>query len=329
MRGTLIYIVLLAAVIVAVGQPADAGSDLTWSAGVSLTESQSAVQIGSRIEALRGRLLLGCWFSSSGQLPVMVQGLDYQAFLDCPGIGKIEKVVLSPDKGATEWEAEMVPSKGYRVKIPTLSAGAYGLEWGVRSRDKHNRLQLVVIPISWTSGRSSSATNQAMVQRSPLGSENFSDQEWFACLRGFVPAWATLDPAFLAQQQLSQMAPAPIVAPAPVAPVAKTTAPAVENPPPPATAEPAPTVEALAFLPEREEVAFDGEVMLVLDGREEFPVTITAELAKGDILVFRRGDKFVAETEIVELAAGRFLEAQVLKGGDVRPHDAIFIREVR
>lgn len=41
-----------------------------------------------------------------------------------------------------------------------------------------------------------------MVQQAPTGFEALSDQVAFAYLRGFVPAWASPDPAVLMQQQM-------------------------------------------------------------------------------------------------------------------------------
>ena len=294
MRRTLIVVSFL---VIAVAMTTPVLADLNWSSGITLTEKESGIQIGSRIEAMHGRYLIGCWFSSSGQLPVMVQGLGYNAFGDFPGINKIQKVVLSPDHGKTEWPADQIEGKGYFVPIPNLLAGGYGLEWGVTSKDKHNRLLLVIIPINWSSTRSSSATNHAMVQMAPMGYENFSDQQWYACLRGFVPAWATVDPSYAALVQASQ-----------------------------------PPVQQVVPQSEKEAVVettnFDGEVTLILDygkKQDEFPVNITADISVGQKIVFRRSGRFVAEAEITDLMAGKFIQARVIKGGYVQSQDGIFL----
>ena len=137
MRRTLSIVVAIVLTMVVVS----ASADMNWSAGVSLTESESSLQMGSRMEAFSpSGHLLGAWFSSTGTMPILVQGLNFEAYLDIANVRNIQKVVMSPDKGKTEWPAELIEGKGYHVAVPNLPAGAYGLEWGVVSKDKGNRI---------------------------------------------------------------------------------------------------------------------------------------------------------------------------------------------
>lgn len=312
MRRTLI-VFMLVAIAMAMALPAFAG-DLNWSAGVTLTQSEAGVQIGSRIEASRNGRLIGAWFSSSGQLPIMVQGLDYDAFGDFPGIRKIQRVVLSPDHGQTVWEGENVQGKGYRVIIPKLKRGSLGLEWGVTSKDKHNRLLLIVIPINWNSHRSSSSTNQAMMQQEPPGSENFTDQQWFGWLTGFVPASATWDPAFVAKQQMLSQQSAFVVTPAPV--VIPTLA-------PPA---PAPFEERPIIQPKEGETTRQEMPARFIRIERVSAIDFTAHVDKGDRLTFKRHGKFVAEGVVIIWDDNdKSVEIGITKGGSVLNGDEIFL----
>lgn len=302
-RSTLI--VLLAIIVSAMVASSAFAGEVNWSAGITLTEKESGVTIGSRIEVSNRGRLVGSWFSSSGQLPVMVEGLEYDAFGDFPGIWKIRKVVLTPDHGKTEWLAELVEGKGYAVAIPRLRAGSYGLEWGVLSHDKRNRLMLIIIPINWSSNRSTSATNHAMVQVAPGNCGGFNDQQWFALLRGFVPAWASFDPAFVAQQNMQSQRPAD---------------------PPPATAPAPPAKPAVrddkgAYTPSE-----PSKVKMILVGNDPSvfdDVNIEIELAKGDYLVFKRDGQFVADAKVTRVTEGE-IQARITKGGGVRNGDDIF-----
>lgn len=314
MRRTLIVVIVLVIIALAViVVPVEAG-ELNWSAGVTLTEKESAINIGSLIEASRGDRLIGCWFSSTGQLPIMVRGLEYNAFGQFPGIRNIQKVVLSPDHGLTEWPAELVEGKGYCVPIPNLQVGGYGLEWGITSKDKKNRLMLVIIPINWSSTRVSSATNQTMVQEKPDGCYGFSDAQWYCQLKpgGFIPAKASFDPANVAYQQAATAVSNQVSQPQQVATLAPTISPKYQ---------PEPT----RYAPIAKETE---EIMMVLKGNTpaEFPVTISAGLEKDDKLVFRRNDRFIAEATITEVVSGRFIEAKITKGSGVRSQDSIFIK---
>ncbi|MEK7143107.1 MAG: hypothetical protein AAB785_02765, partial [Patescibacteria group bacterium] len=107
--------------------------------------------------------------------------------------------------------AELGEGRGFRVTLPDLPANPYTFEWGVWSRDKHNRLILVIIPISWSSVRKSAESFNVMVQRAPPGWREMPEVMMFAQLRGFVSARATPDMAILAAEQALQnmQAPAP------------------------------------------------------------------------------------------------------------------------
>jgi len=204
-------------------------AELQWSGGVTLTESSDQSGIFSRIEVCRSGQVIGCWFSTSGVLPQVFPGPDIMVYGDFPGISRIEEVVLSPDHGITKWPAKLCKGKGYTVKTPPAYPGGYSLEWGVSSKDKHNRLTLVIIPINWSSQRRSAAANHLMVQEAPLGWEQMSDQQLFAFLRGFVPAWATPDPSVVAQMQMMQPVQIPALEPTPTP--APATEQAKEDPP--------------------------------------------------------------------------------------------------
>lgn len=325
MRSTLIVVVAIVICVMAV-ESAIAG-EFNWSAGISLTEKESGVQIGSRIEASREGRFIGSWFSSSGQLPVMVMGLDYDAFGDFPAIRNILEVVLSPDHGKTEWSAEQVEGKGYTVDLPTLPSGSYGLEWLVVSKDKHNKLMLIIIPINWNSRRATGATNHAMVQHPPLESESFSDQQWFALLRGFVPAWASFDPAFLAQQQMAGQSAPQGQSPQGTVPE---TIPQVAPPPSPPPAPKAPSYPEDNSHPHNSYNGDEADVtvtLALLDGHwKESARSIIPSVPNGGKLIFRRAGVVVAEATVTRVIPGRLIEARVIKGGGVRPGDKISMR---
>jgi len=314
MKKCTLTVVLLLAVMVMATMTAWA-TEMTWSTGITLTEKEPVTQIGSRIEARRDGRLIGYWLSLTGQLAIMAQGLDYTAFLDCPGIRNIQKVYLSPDHGKTVWDAKLVEGEGYKVEMPTLPAKSYGLEWAVESRDKQNRMMLLVIPITWNSVRSSSITNQVGVQHVPLIAVNFNDQQWFALLRGFVSAEATLDVGYLTQQKLVDQIMTnqqPVPKPSPV----------VQKP------EPAPMpVPAVA----PKSMTYNGSVLMALDRRvfvvddhrvSERQVEMKHLLAVGDQLIFMRGDESVVTTKIVDLAKDQII-ASVVSGDEIRGDDII------
>ena len=213
----------------------------TWGGcgAISITEMTSQSGVFSHIDATRCDCecphIIAGWFSTAGILPCLVKadGISYTAYGDFSGIARIEKVVLTPDGGATQWCANMVIGKGWRVDVPMgmrvntnekiesesccpgkttriicqeektcvgLEPGGYSLEWGVWSRDKKNRMMFIIIPINFSSTRLSVAANHLMVQSGCIG--GMSDQQVFSLLRGFVPAWATPDPAVMMQQQV-------------------------------------------------------------------------------------------------------------------------------
>lgn len=328
MKGTLIALVLLAVVMLTAGSVA--ASDLQWSGGVTLTETKESAFLGSRLDALHNDRLLGTWFSSSSQLPQVVQGVQLWAFGDFTGISKVEKVVLSPDHGKTQWPAELIEGKGYGVELPEMIAGGYALEWGVYSKDKHNKLMLIVIPVSWSSGRTSTVLNHLMVQAAPFGSEGWNEDMWFSCLRGFVSSVATPDMGYLAQQQaVAQMVPAPpkpdpipIVQPKPV-------------PAPKADMQSdnyAITDSQLSVAPRSKlDDSMDGRVVSVKYGAtlalkyknhlQEVPFNGTTTLVVNQRLIFSRGGKVVAEAKVVKVCSTR-IEA-VMNYGQVQANDSI------
>jgi len=293
-RRTLISSLAVFAVVIVMTVSAQA-TELQWSGGVTLTESSDQSGIFSRIEVCRSGQVIGCWFSTSGVLPQVFSGPKVMAYGDFPGISRIETVVLSPDHGKTRWVACLVPGKGYQVSIPALPAGGYGLEWGVESKDKHNRLTLIIIPINWSSHRRSSAANHFMVQSAPLGWQDMSDQQLFAFLRGFVPSWATPDPSVLAQMAMMQQSATTPVA-APVAPK-QLTAPL----PPPA-----------------KPVALEEVSLRLLKGDlfVDVPrVTLPQGVSEDTVLVFKRDDKVVMIARVIEIS-GRSVKAEVVDQSD-------------
>jgi len=225
---------------------------VNFSGGVSITEMTPQSGVFSHIDmAYKGRVV-GSWFSTAGYLPVMVksENLTYTAYGDFPGIQKVEKVVMTPDSGKTIWTAQQVTGKGWQVQIPFgtrtetvqtvkdvkirggktektvveetqtvigLEPGGYSLEWGVVSRDKRNRLMLIIIPINYTSTRTSYAANHVMVQREVANIAVLNDAAISIYLRehGFQPAVDTFSPAVIAAMQVNQPTqPAPAVQPA-------------------------------------------------------------------------------------------------------------------
>lgn len=91
----------------------------------------------------------------------------------------------------------------YQAVMPGLPIGEMvGLEWRVLSKDKHNKLRLVVIPISWDSSRTNSINVSVLVQQAPVGLDKMTDLMVFAHLRGFEPAWSSPDPAVFVRQKM-------------------------------------------------------------------------------------------------------------------------------
>lgn len=184
----------------------------TWAQAISLsgainqTESTNQSGIFSTLNAaLRCGGPIGGWSSTSGTMAVFFNGPTYDAGVSLPGVDNVCHVWLTPDHGKTQWEAKQVAKEGYQLCLPYLTPGRiHTLEWIVQSKDKHNRLTIVFIPFNWSSKRTNSMANHVMVQMAPQGWEMMNELQVYACLRGFVPAWATPDPAILAQQQFTQ-----------------------------------------------------------------------------------------------------------------------------
>jgi len=227
---------------------------VNFSGGVSITEMTPQSGIFSHIDMAYKSRIIGSWFSTAGYLPVLVksENLTYTAYGDFVGIpnGKVEQAVLTPDGGKTQWPATLVPGKGWQVQIPFgthtdtvqtvkdvkvrgnktekvvceetqtvigLESGGYALEWGVVSRDKRNRVMIIIIPINYTSSRTSNSANHVMVQREVANIAVLNDAAISIYLRehGFQPAVDTFSPAVMAAQQMYQ--PKPSTPPAPAA----------------------------------------------------------------------------------------------------------------
>lgn len=349
-------------------------SALSVGGGVTLTESANGVSMGSRIDACRkytekceetGRLgftykPIASWFSSTGMMPFLVmtrsafreavgpKSVVYRAAVDFNNVTNIVQVELTPDHGLTTWEATNVALKGYQVEIPYLPSGGYGLEWKVTSRDKHNRLMIVFIPISWSSNRTNGVVQQVMVQSAPDGSCDFTDEQWVSMLSpAFQPATALPDPGYLAKraaqrQVLAQMTqpaapadPPPAFTPAP-APAPK---PAVEpHRPRPIADQPKPAVEQreepkdddgfVPDVPENDPEVYDldGEYQLVLTGSVErsFKVNLSGKVAQGSRVVFDRNGKEALSANITDVSDGRiFAEVESVGSKGIQPGDKI------
>lgn len=239
MRRSLTICILAAIMVVAV-VPTWAQA-VNFSGGVSITEMTPQSGVFSHIDmAYKGRVI-GGWFSTAGYLPVLVKSNDltYTAYGDFPGITKIQKVVLTPDGGKTQWPATLVPGKGWQVAIPFgtrtqtvqtvkdvrvrgnrtekvvveetqtvigLEPGGYALQWGVESRDQRNRVMIIIIPMNFSSMRTSYAANHVMVQREVANIAVLNDAAINIYLRehGFQPAVDTFSPAVMAAMQMGQ-----------------------------------------------------------------------------------------------------------------------------
>lgn len=244
MRRSLIL--LLVVVAFAAATRTVQAADFVWNGAVSITEMAPQSGIFSHIDMAHRGQIIGSWFSTAGILPILVgsDDLSYVAYGDFPGITKIQKVVLTPDGGATQWPASQIVGKGWQVNIPFgtrtvttqevkdvkvrgnrtekviceerktiigLEPGGYALEWGVWSRDKKNRLMLIIIPICYSSTRVSSAANHVMVQRQQVDIGRLNEFALQIYLRehGFQPATDGLSPAVMAAQQMGQPQPQP------------------------------------------------------------------------------------------------------------------------
>ena len=250
------YLITMIVALVAMVAPSQAQS-FNWSANaVSITQFEGPTGLSSRINAKRVNRPLGGWTSQTGILPVIVAADDmrYDFTLSTAGIFKIEQAILTPDHGKTVWPMTLIDGKGYttalpigptRVRLkcqrkvekhhwwgssndteeyeddftmPGLTPGEMSnIESRVTSRDKHNKLIIVVIPISWDSTRVTCAGSAIMVQTPPLGFCNLPDTQAFAYLRGFLQSWATPDMAVIVAQNMPTLpsTPAPPVQPAP------------------------------------------------------------------------------------------------------------------
>lgn len=362
MRNRTLIKVIVAIVIIAMAMPAFAGSAVSVSGQVVLTEQEAGCAMGTQIEAYRsypektpgserykwcGRYL-GIWSSVTNFLPKLVhfempaqadmpeQKLVYRMTVHFANIQNIERVVLTPDNGITLWEATNVPLKGYTVELPQLLPGGYGLKWEVFSRDRRGRLILFIIPICWSANRESNVVQQIVVQDPDplLDCKNFrSDADWMAMLSpAFVPATALPDQAFLAQRQsLTQQSTQsqPVVVPTPPPPVQpdppKQTIAQPDPPPPTHQIEDKPVVNSLNF---------EGKVSLAItsdSGNTEFPIVFykPRKISVGDPVEFYRGTKFVASGEVTDISnkPKKVINVWIVEGGRVRPSDDLCMEE--
>lgn len=244
MRISTLKICLLIAIIAIVVAPAKA--QVSLSTAVSITEMTPQSGVFNRIDMLRNGRIIGSWFSTAGILPCIVkaEGLSYNAYIDLPGVSKIEKVTMTIDGGETTWPATMVKGKGWRVPLVMgtktvtnrvvkdekvrhgktertikeeectvigLEPGSYALTSDVVSKDKKNRLILGFIPINYSSKRTSSAANNLMVQSQGVDIGCLNDMAlsiWLA-EHGFKSATDSLSPAVMAAQQMGGSPPPP------------------------------------------------------------------------------------------------------------------------
>lgn len=363
MRRSLTTSILVIIAMVAMASAVIAENGLSIGGGVTLTESASGVSMGSRIDACRKytekcketeRLgftykPIASWFSSTSMMPFLVmtksafreavgpKSVVYRAAVDFNNVTNIEKVELTPDHGLTVWEATNVALKGYQVEIPYLPSGGYGLEWKVTSRDKHNRLMIIFIPISWSSNRTNGVVQQVMVQSAPEGSSDFTDEQWVSMLSpAFQPATALPDPGYLAKraaqrQVLAQMtkpaAPAdPPPAPAP-APVVQPRTQPVEQSKPVCQREESKSDDG--FVPETFSGGIydlDGEYQLVLTGliNRSYPVKLSGQVEKGAKVTFVRKGKEVAIASITDVDSGKiFATVDEVGTKGIQPGDKI------
>jgi len=340
----------------------NASNGLSVGGGVTLTESASGVFMGSRIDACRkiaekcqetGRLgftyrPIAAWASSTSMMPFLVMSKApgrpvYWAMPDFNNVENIVKVELTPDHGLTTWEATNVALKGYQVEIPYLSPGVYGFEWKVTSKDKHNRLMIIFIPISWSSNRTNGMVQQVMVQSAPEECWNFSDEQWVSLLSpAFQPLTALPDPGYLAkravqQQTLNQMTqsapadPPPAPAPKPTVEPRRPRLRPVEQPKPVAKQrreEPKDDDGFVPDVPENDSEVYnlDGEYRLVLTGSVErsFKVNLSGKIAQGSKVVFDRNGIEALSASITDVKSGKiFAEVDEVGSKGIQPGDKI------
>lgn len=338
MRRTLIVLMLVVAVVVGFSTVVQASGALQWSGGISITERTNLSGIFSRLEVSYRGKLLGCWFSNSGVLPQYFQGLDADVIGVFSGIQKIQRVELSPDHGLTKWPAELVEGKGFRVTLPDLPANPYTFEWGVWSRDKHNRLILVIIPISWSSVRKSAESFNLMVQTAPPGWWEMSEVMMFAQLRGFVSAWATPDMAVLAQEQALQNMQASALSGPECLGMGGATSTGIQVGEGQLLEEPA-VEPSLVEKPWAEEYQYRlsppqmVEVMLILvAGERQIEVPVRLDLSgvrKGTQLCFWRDEVVVLVAEVTRVIENRAIEATIPDAMQLCRGDRITLGGVR
>lgn len=105
------------------------------------------------------------------------------------------------DKDVWEEQTMLIP-------VTALAAGEMAsLEWKLAVRDKKNTIRIIIIPITWTSERRLAMGTDVMVQQAMPDFDRIpntvgGDHLAFAYLRGFIPGWASPDPATLAALQM-------------------------------------------------------------------------------------------------------------------------------
>lgn len=367
MRRKLTISMFLVIAILAMTATAYAAPALSLGGGISLTESEKGVSMGSRIDACRKEVgkcsegfkfhPIASWFSSTGMMPFLVMtksnyrdavgpnSLVYRAAVDFNNVERIENVELTPDHGITVWEATCTPLKGYQVEIPYLNPGGYGFEWKVASRDKHNRLMIIFIPISWSSNRTNSVVQQTMVQSAPESAWNFNDEQWISLISpAFQPATALPDPGYLAKraaqrQVLDQMnQSAPIVdQPKPVCAELPKPAPVVETPRP-VCAEPKPErkverprtrvdvkSDGYAIIAPRPKVYnLFGDYTICLTGMDHgsYRKGLCGQFAQGSAVIFTRNGYEVASGTLTEVRSRTIVvKVDYVRGTGIRSND--------
>lgn len=365
MRGNLTISSFLIAVFILAITVVPARADFSWSGNaISITEFGGPTGLSSVCNAKRNGYPMGGWTSTAGVLPQVVAapGMTYEMTLKTVGILRIEEAILTPDSGLTCWQANLIPNKGYTVSLPLgygtvrtlckvprlnhpdkfdsqwldvpssgLPTGEMsGVEWRVKSRDQHNRLVIFIIPISWSSTRTTCTGSAIMVQQAPDGFDSLSNLMVFACLRGFVPAWAIIDPAVLVQQQMVNGGgipqPQPILPPTPSVQQPQTYQPPIQpkpiyQAPKPERGDQLSGVQVDGYVetrvPAKATRQLSSVTIIVWKGEESqtwrHQVLDLSRYQAGQIVEFRNGRQVVAAAE-VNCVKNDLLEMQIFKG---------------
>lgn len=315
MRRTLIGLSIVVIAIMAMTATAVL-ADTNFGIGINKTTKSPASWIASRMEVFN-RDMIGMWSSTMGSMPVLFEGLEVVIYGDFTGYRHIRDVYLTAAHGQEkfQWRASKNDKKikVYQVVLPRLALGAYNLKWRVISRDEVKELDLFLFQINTLSKRETNASNHLLVQRAPANWDALTDQQAYVYTRGLVSAWATPDPAVLAQQQmLNQMS-----QPQPMPPVQ------VSPTPPAPIPSSAPIVESSAPVDDDDGVLVEYGATLKLYHSNRNCSSLkfngSARLKRGDILIFSRDGQEVAEVKIISLdpIAARLLWGRVREGDSI------------